>query len=43
VRLIRDLLAGVVVGHDPMDIPGAWLAMIEAIRNLGGPGLAAMA
>ena len=42
-RLIRDLLAGVVVGHDPMDIPGAWLAMIEAIRNLGRPGIASMA
>ena len=42
-RLIQDLLAGIVVGHDPMDIPGAWLAMVHAIRNLGRPGVASMA
>lgn len=38
-KLIHSLLAGVVTGRDAMDIPGAWLAMVEAIRNLGRPGI----
>ena len=36
--LIRDLLAGVVKGRDAMGVPGAWSAMVAAIRNLGRPG-----
>jgi L-alanine-DL-glutamate epimerase-like enolase superfamily enzyme len=41
--LIRDLLASVATGRDAMDVPGAWLAMVEAIRNLGRPGISSMA
>ena len=42
-RLVRDLLAGVVKGRDAMAVPGAWSAMVAAIRNLGRPGIASMA
>ena len=41
--LIRDLLADVVRGRDAMAVPGAWSAMVAAIRNLGRPGIASMA
>jgi L-alanine-DL-glutamate epimerase-like enolase superfamily enzyme len=41
--LIRDLLADVVRGRDAMAVPGAWSAMVAAIRNLGRPGVASMA
>jgi L-alanine-DL-glutamate epimerase-like enolase superfamily enzyme len=41
--LIRDVLAEVVVGADPMDVPGVWAEMVAAIRNLGRPGIASMA
>jgi L-alanine-DL-glutamate epimerase-like enolase superfamily enzyme len=41
--LIRDVLTEVVVGADPMDVPGIWTAMVGAIRNLGRPGIASMA
>ncbi len=43
VGLIRDKLAEVVVGRDVLAIPAAWIAMVQAIRNLGRPGLASMA
>lgn len=42
-RLIHDLLAEVVKGLDAMAVPGAWTAMIAAIRNLGRPGVSSMA
>ena len=42
-RLIADLLAGVVTGHNALDVPGCWQAMVHAIRNLGRPGIASMA
>src|SRR5579885_1256650 len=42
-RLIHDKLADVVTGHDAFAIPQAWAAMIRAVRNLGRPGVAAMA
>ncbi len=42
-RLIRDLLASVVIGRDAMAVPGAWRAMLHATRNLGTVGIAAMA
>src|SRR5919198_6303532 len=42
-RLIKDLLAEVVVGRDALAVPGAWAAMRQAIRNLGRPGIASMA
>jgi L-alanine-DL-glutamate epimerase-like enolase superfamily enzyme len=42
-RLIHDLLRGIVKGADAMDIPGAWVSMMRAIRNLGRPGICSMA
>lgn len=36
--IISDTLAGVVVGRDAMEVPGASQAMITAIRNSGRPG-----
>jgi len=42
-RLIEDVLADAVRGRDAMDVPGAWEAMVRAIRNLGRPGIASMA
>jgi L-alanine-DL-glutamate epimerase-like enolase superfamily enzyme len=41
--LIDELLRDVVVGRDPCDVPGAWLAMVCKIRNVGRPGIASMA
>jgi L-alanine-DL-glutamate epimerase-like enolase superfamily enzyme len=41
--LIRELLAEVVVGADPMDVRGVWTEMVAAIRNLGRPGICSMA
>lgn len=41
--LIRDLLAKVVTGQNAMDIGACWLKMVEAVRNLGQPGVSAMA
>lgn len=43
VRLIGDLLAGVVVGRDARDVPAGWQAMRRAVRNLGRPGLVSCA
>ncbi len=42
-KLIDSLLCHVVQGRDAMDIAGAWMAMTQAIRNLGRPGIASMA
>lgn len=42
-RVIKELLADIVVGRDAMAVPGTWLAMVEAIRNLGRPGICSMA
>lgn len=41
--LVRDRLAGVVVGRDLRDVPGSYEAMRRDARNLGVPGLVAMA
>ncbi|MFI1991011.1 enolase C-terminal domain-like protein [Actinoplanes sp. NPDC020271] len=41
--LVADKLAGVVVGRDAMDVPGAYDAMSCAARNLGRLGIAACA
>ncbi|HWC32302.1 MAG TPA: mandelate racemase, partial [Actinomycetota bacterium] len=41
--LVRDALASVVVGLDAMDVPAAWAQMVQAIRNIGRPGVASMA
>ena len=42
-RLIREVLTDSVLGRDAMSVPGTWLAMVKAIRNLGRPGIASMA
>jgi L-alanine-DL-glutamate epimerase-like enolase superfamily enzyme len=41
--LVDEVLADVVIGRDAFDVPGAWLAMVEQIRNLGRPGIVSMA
>ncbi|MGH9518691.1 MAG: enolase C-terminal domain-like protein, partial [Terriglobales bacterium] len=42
-ELAHRLLAPLLEGGDPMDIPQAWAAMRHAIRNLGRPGIVSMA
>lgn len=42
-RFVQDHLAPVVRGRDPLDVPAAWVAMGRQVRNLGRPGVAAMA
>lgn len=42
-KLIAEMLTHVVQGQNAMDVPGCWLAMVKAIRNLGRPGIASMA
>ncbi len=42
-KLISEMLVHVVQGHDAMNVPGCWLNMVKAIRNLGRPGIASMA
>ncbi len=41
--LIQTMLEKVVLGQDAMNVPGVWLRMVEAIRNLGRPGIVSMA
>jgi L-alanine-DL-glutamate epimerase-like enolase superfamily enzyme len=41
--LIKDKLIEVVCGCDAMSVRGSWLQMVQAIRNLGRPGIASMA
>ena len=41
--LIRDRLTEVVIGRPVTQIGAAWQAMIRAVRNVGQPGIAAMA
>ena len=41
-KLVQETLADKVAGRDAFDVPGAWLAMDHAIRNLGRPGVASM-
>jgi L-alanine-DL-glutamate epimerase-like enolase superfamily enzyme len=41
--VIADVLAEVVTGRSAMDVPGAADAMARAVRNIGRPGVAAMA
>ena len=42
-KLIDGLLRRVVEGRDAMDVPGAWSAMVQSVRNLGRPGIASTA
>lgn len=41
--LIAGTLKDAVEGRDAMDLPGAWLSMVRAVRNLGRPGVASTA
>ncbi len=41
--IVKDKLAEMVRGRDAMDIPGLWLAMVGAVRNIGWRGVAANA
>jgi L-alanine-DL-glutamate epimerase-like enolase superfamily enzyme len=41
--LVRDKLASVAVGSDPLAVGRTWSAMLREIRNLGRPGVASMA
>jgi len=36
--MITDKLAGIVVGHDAMNVGGRFDAMVKAVRNAGRPG-----
>jgi len=42
-QFIADHLAPLVIGRHAWDIPTAWVAMWGKVRNLGRPGIAAMA
>jgi L-alanine-DL-glutamate epimerase-like enolase superfamily enzyme len=37
--IVGDLLEGALSGRDPLDVPGAWAAMVAAVRNAGPWGL----
>jgi len=41
--VVRDQLAPVVHGCNPLDIAGAWSRMVDALRNVGRPGIGGMA
>jgi L-alanine-DL-glutamate epimerase-like enolase superfamily enzyme len=43
LAVVEDLLCGQVLHRDAMDVTGAWVAMVRAIRNVGRPGIASMA
>jgi L-alanine-DL-glutamate epimerase-like enolase superfamily enzyme len=42
-KFVESKLAGEVEGADPLSPPAAWVAMQNAIRNAGRPGVGAMA
>lgn len=42
-KLVQTMLADVVRGIDACNVPAAWHKMVDAIRNLGRPGIASMA
>jgi L-alanine-DL-glutamate epimerase-like enolase superfamily enzyme len=42
-QFIHAHLAPLVLGRDPFDGPALWVAMCQHVRNLGRPGVAAMA
>lgn len=41
--LVHETLSPIVRGREALDVPGAFVAMVQAIRNLGRPGIASMA
>ncbi len=42
-RLVRDVLGPIVIGASPWDVAAIWSALVERVRNLGRPGIAATA
>ena len=42
-KFIEEVLVGVVKGRNALDIPGAWNAMVHAVRNEGRGGVSSMA
>src|SRR5690242_20687782 len=42
-RLIRDRFAALIANRNAMSVNDAWAAMVRDVRNLGRPGIAAMA
>ena len=42
-RIAEDTLADVVRGRDVLDVPGAFDAMVKAVRDIGRPGVAGYA
>jgi L-alanine-DL-glutamate epimerase-like enolase superfamily enzyme len=42
-NLINEKLKDIVIGRDAMSVKGSWVAMLRSIRNLGRPGICAMA
>ncbi|KAA0015880.1 enolase C-terminal domain-like protein [Antrihabitans cavernicola] len=36
--VVRDMLADIVIGRDPLDVGAAYEAMVRAVRNAGRPG-----
>lgn len=41
--VIEDTLSGCLLEHDAFQVTAAWMRMRQAVRNLGEPGIAAMA
>jgi L-alanine-DL-glutamate epimerase-like enolase superfamily enzyme len=41
--LIDRVLSPLILGRDAMDTPGCWTSMLQAVRNIGRPGIASMA
>jgi len=43
VALVQDLLASALNDQDCLDVPGCWMAMQRAVRNVGRSGIASCA
>jgi L-alanine-DL-glutamate epimerase-like enolase superfamily enzyme len=41
--LIREKLSKIVLGKDALDIPSIWQELVDAVRNVGRPGIASTA
>jgi L-alanine-DL-glutamate epimerase-like enolase superfamily enzyme len=43
VAVVKDLLASAINDQDCLDVPGCWMAMQRAVRNVGRSGVASCA
>src|SRR4051794_6990516 len=41
-RLVDRVFAPLLLGRDALAIPAAWMAMQQAVRNIGRPAIASM-